>query len=227
MPNSPEIVAHIDGGSRGNPGPAAYGVAIETAQGQPVTAFAKFIGKTTNNFAEYQGLLAALEYALSHGYPRLRVLTDSELMARQISGQYKVRSPDLKPLHDKAQAMIARLESFSIRHVYREHNREADRLANKAMDDAERGIVPRDAPPTRLATPRPPNRTPAKPLAFPQRSRMACSIPTRSFRCLTARKWNWKSAARSKLAKVVSQESANKVFALRAAVPQPRQGARS
>ena len=139
MSSSPEIVAHIDGGSRGNPGPAAYGVAIETPQGKPVTAFAKFIGETTNNFAEYQGLLAALEYALSHGYPRLRVLTDSELMARQISGRYKVRSPDLKPLHDKAQAMIARLESFSIRHVYREQNREADRLANQAMDDAERG----------------------------------------------------------------------------------------
>jgi probable phosphoglycerate mutase len=139
MANSPEIVAHIDGGSRGNPGPAAYGVAIETPQGQAVTAFAKFIGKTTNNFAEYQGLLAALEYALSHGYPRLRVLTDSELMARQISGQYKVRSPDLKPLFDRARAMIARLESFSIKHVYREQNREADRLANQAMDNAERG----------------------------------------------------------------------------------------
>src|SRR5208283_4889509 len=148
MPTSPEIVAHIDGGSRGNPGPAAYGVAIETAQGQAVTAFAKFIGETTNNFAEYQGLLAALQYALDHSYPRLRVLTDSELMARQISGRYKVRSPDLKPLHEKAQALIARLESFSIRHVYREQNREADRLANKAMDDAERGVVPREAAPS-------------------------------------------------------------------------------
>jgi probable phosphoglycerate mutase len=151
MSNSSEIVAHVDGGSRGNPGPAAYGVSIETAQGQPVTAFAKFLGETTNNFAEYQGLLAALEYAISHGHARLRVLTDSELMARQISGRYKVRSPDLKPLHDKAQSLIARLESFSIRHVYREENREADRLANKAMDDAARGVVPRDpAPPTRL-----------------------------------------------------------------------------
>ena len=124
---------------------------IETAQGQPVTALGKFIGRTTNNFAEYQGLLAALEYALSHGYPRLRVLTDSELMARQISGQYKVRSPDLKPLYDKAQAMIARLESFSIRHVYREQNREADRLANQAMDDAERGMR---GPPQRHVAPR-------------------------------------------------------------------------
>jgi probable phosphoglycerate mutase len=147
MSSSPEIVAHIDGGSRGNPGPAAYGVAITTPQGEAVTAFAKYIGETTNNFAEYQGLLAALEYALSHGYPRLRVLTDSELMARQISGRYKVRSPDLKPLHDKARAMIARLESFSIRHVYREHNREADRLANQAMDDAERGKAPHSLAP--------------------------------------------------------------------------------
>jgi ribonuclease HI len=137
-----EIIAHVDGGSRGNPGPAAYGVVIESALGEPVAAFAKFIGETTNNFAEYQGLLAALDYALQHGYPRLRVLTDSELMARQISGRYKVRSPDLKPLYDKARDMIARLESFSIRHVYREENREADRLANQAMDEAKTGIAP-------------------------------------------------------------------------------------
>jgi ribonuclease HI len=136
MSSLPEIVAHIDGGSRGNPGPAAYGVAIKTAQGQPVTAFGKFIGRTTNNLAEYQGLVAALEYALNEGYSRLRVLTDSELMARQICGQYKVKSADLKPWHAKAQAMIARFESFSIQHVYREHNREADRLVNKALDDA-------------------------------------------------------------------------------------------
>ena len=157
MPTSPEIIAHIDGGSRGNPGPAAYGMTIETVQGQPVTALGKFIGRTTNNFAEYQGLLAALEYALGHGYPRLRVLTDSELMARQISGQYKVRSPELKPLYDKAKAMIARLEAFSIRHVYREQNREADQLANQAMDNAERGTAPR-AP-----GPQGPSTTPPKP----------------------------------------------------------------
>jgi ribonuclease HI len=156
MLNSSEIVAHIDGGSRGNPGPAAYGVAIETTQGEPVTAFGKFIGETTNNVAEYQGLLAALDYALSHGHPRLRILTDSQLMARQISGQYKVRSPDLKPLHDKARAMIAHLESFSIRHVYREHNQEADRLANQAMDEAASGKAPR--PPA----PRAPERRAAK-----------------------------------------------------------------
>ena len=195
MPTSPEIIAHIDGGSRGNPGPAAYGMTIETAQGQPVTAFGKFIGRTTNNFAEYQGLLAALEYALGHGYPRLRVLTDSELMARQISGQYKVRSPDLKPLYDKAQAMIARLESFSIRHVYREQNREADQLANQAMDNAERGTAP--PCPTVHKVPRRLRRN-LNPLS--QRIKMACSIHTRSSRYLTVRKWNWKSAARNKSA---------------------------
>lgn len=172
MPNPSEIVAHIDGGSRGNPGPAAYGVAITTPQGQSVTAFAKFLGQATNNFAEYQGLLAALEYALNHGYPRLRVFTDSELMARQISGQYKVRSPDLKPLHDQARALIARLESFSIRHVYREQNREADRLANQAMDDAESGIVrqpPAPASAPRVATPSasPPASPPATPKPRP------------------------------------------------------------
>ena len=149
MPSLPEIIAHIDGGSRGNPGPAAFGVAIETPQGQPVTAFGKYIGRTTNNVAEYQGLLAALEYALNHEHPRLRVLTDSELMAHQINGRYKVRSPDLKPLFDKAKGLISRLESFSIRHVYREQNREADRLANEAMDDAASGRTPRTpAPPT-------------------------------------------------------------------------------
>ena len=162
MPRSSEIVAHVDGGSRGNPGPAAYGVAIKTPQGKSLTAFAKFLGETTNNFAEYQGLLAALEYALSNGYLRLRVLTDSELMARQISGQYKVRSPDLKPLYDRAQAMIARLESFSIRHVHREQNREADRLANKALDAAASGKVP--------PGPRPPAPLPPAPRAVPPRA---------------------------------------------------------
>jgi len=166
MPNPPEIVANIDGGSRGNPGPAAYGVSVKTAQGEPVTAFAKFLGETTNNFAEYQGLLAALEFAVKHHYPRLRVLTDSELMARQISGQYKVRSPDLKPLYDQARALIARLDSFSIRHVYREQNREADRLANKAMDDAERGGAAAQEPAPRVAGPAagPPKAPKARPV---------------------------------------------------------------
>ena len=158
-----EITAHIDGAARGNPGPAAYAVVMETAGGAPVAAFAKLLGHTTNNVAEYQGLLAALDYALNHHLLRLCVVTDSELMARQISGHYKVRSPDLKPLHAKAQAMIARLESFSIRHVVRERNREADRLANKALDDAEAGAGPPVSGP-RAPSPRAFNAAPAEPL---------------------------------------------------------------
>jgi ribonuclease HI len=164
MMSSSEVVAHVDGGSRGNPGPAAYGVVMETAAGERVAAFAKFLGETTNNFAEYQGLLAALDYALGHHHLRLSVVTDSELMARQISGRYKVRSSDLKPLYAKAQAMIARLESFSIRHVPREHNRAADRLANQALDAAEAGLAMPPAPAPHAASARLANTAPGEPL---------------------------------------------------------------
>jgi ribonuclease HI len=153
MSNLTEIFVHIDGGSRGNPGPAAYGVAFETAQGEPIASFGKYIGKTTNNVAEYHGLLAALEYALGNEHLRLRVLTDSQLMARQIAGQYKVRSSDLLPLFEKAKRLISQFESFSIRHVYREENQEADRLANEAMDAAANGKVLR--PSAVAATPAP------------------------------------------------------------------------
>jgi ribonuclease HI len=135
----PEIVVHIDGASRGNPGPSAYAVVMESAGGSPLAAFSKFLGKATNNFAEYQALLAALEYAVSHQQRRIRVLTDSELLARQITGQYKVKHPALKPLHEQARRLIARLEGFSIEHVPREQNREADRLVNQALDAAGAG----------------------------------------------------------------------------------------
>ncbi|HLY63509.1 MAG TPA: ribonuclease HI family protein [Terriglobia bacterium] len=131
-----EVVAHIDGASRGNPGPAAYGVVLESHEGAPLATLSKAIGHTTNNVAEYHGLLAALEYAVEHDIRRLKVLSDSELMARQIQGAYKVKSPDLKPLYERARSAIARLESFSIQHVRREHNREADKLANLALDGA-------------------------------------------------------------------------------------------
>ncbi len=88
----------------------------------------------TNNFAEYSGLLAALEFALRYEHPRLKVVSDSELMVKQIKGQYKVKSPDLRPLYEEAKRRIAGLESFQIQHVLRNKNREADRLANEAMD---------------------------------------------------------------------------------------------
>ncbi len=133
------VVAHIDGASRGNPGPAAYGVVLTTPQGEPLAAFSKFIGRTTNNVAEYRALIAALEHALKHGHLRLRVISDSELLTRQIEGRYKVKSADLKPLHERALALIGRFETFGIVHLPREQNREADRLANRALDGVEVG----------------------------------------------------------------------------------------
>jgi probable phosphoglycerate mutase len=135
----PEVVVHIDGASRGNPGPAAYAVVMESSGGSALAAFSKYLGEATNNYAEYQALLAALEYALECQHRRIRVLTDSELLARQIRGQYKVKHAALKPLHEQARRLIARLEAFSIEHVPREQNREADRLANQALDAAARG----------------------------------------------------------------------------------------
>jgi len=139
MAKSPGLIAHIDGASRGNPGPAAWGVVMELSDGSTLTGFSEYLGVATNNVAEYQALLAALEYALNNHYLRIRVRTDSELLALQIQGIYKVKSPGLKPLHQRAQQLIARLESFSIEHVPREQNREADRLANQALEAAEPG----------------------------------------------------------------------------------------
>ena len=151
MPQSPDVIAHIDGASRGNPGPAAYAVVMESADGSRLTGFSEYLGEATNNVAEYEALLAALEYALRNRYRRIHVQTDSELLARQIQGAYKVKSPGLKPSHQRAGQMIARLESFSIQQVPREQNREADRLANQALEVAERGERHRVAAPLPLA----------------------------------------------------------------------------
>lgn len=134
------VVMHIDGGSRGNPGPAAFAVVVEDAQGAPLDAFSKFLGEVTNNVAEYEGLLAALSYALRHRHPRVKVISDSELLVRQMQGRYKVKSEDLKPLHNQAREIARRLEAFTIEHVRREQNREADRLVNEALDTAESGL---------------------------------------------------------------------------------------
>ena len=136
MAQSPQVIVHIDGASRGNPGPAAYGVVMVSGDGSRLAAFSGYLGKTTNNVAEYQGLLAALDHALGKGYRRVQVQTDSELLALQIKGVYKVKSPGLKPLHEAAGRLIGRFESFSVEHVPRERNREADRLANLALDAA-------------------------------------------------------------------------------------------
>jgi ribonuclease HI len=128
------LVAHSDGGARGNPGPAGYGVVIKDEAGKKVAALSEYLGNQTNNFAEYQGLIAALEYALQHGPKALKVISDSELLVRQIKGIYKVKNAALKDLHARAKELIAQLDWFSIGHALREDNQEADRLANEAMD---------------------------------------------------------------------------------------------
>jgi ribonuclease HI len=128
------IVAYIDGGSRGNPGPAGYGVAINDAAGHRIAELSDYLGVQTNNFAEYSGLLAALEYAVKHGHKALKVVSDSELLVKQMRGEYKVRNETLQQMAHEARGLIRRLESFQIRHVLREQNREADGLANRAMD---------------------------------------------------------------------------------------------
>jgi ribonuclease HI len=127
--------ANIDGGSRGNPGPASYGVVVRNERGEIVAKLKKYIGRMTNNVAEYYGLIAALDYAQSHGVRALRIESDSELLVRQMLGHYKVKSSELRPLFERAKKMSATLESFRIDHVYREHNSEADALANEALDE--------------------------------------------------------------------------------------------
>src|SRR6184192_2144280 len=129
--------ANIDGGSRGNPGPAAYGVVIRDGRGEIVAKLKKYIGRMTNNVAEYYGLIAAMDYAESHGVRAIRVESDSELLVKQMRGLYKVKSPDLQPLYERAQKMSKSFDSFRIDHVYREQNREADALANEALRSEE------------------------------------------------------------------------------------------
>ena len=128
------LTAHCDGGSRGNPGPSAYGAVIEDAQGREVARLSKFLGRQTNNFAEYSGLLAVLEWALANGHKHLRVVSDSELMVKQMKGLYKVNNPGLRPLWEEARRLSRRLDGFEIRHTLRGGNKKADGLANEAMD---------------------------------------------------------------------------------------------
>lgn len=128
------IHAHCDGGSRGNPGPAGYGALVTDARGEVLAELSEFLGKRTNNFAEYSGLLAVLDWALKNGHRRVKVVSDSELMVKQVQGKYKVNSPDLKPLWAEARAQVTRLDAFEISHALRHKNKEADALANQAMD---------------------------------------------------------------------------------------------
>jgi ribonuclease HI len=169
------INAHCDGGARGNPGPAGYGALIQDNEGMVIAELSEFLGMRTNNYAEYSGLLGCLQYALDHHHPRLRVVSDSELMVKQIQGKYQVKSPDLKPLYDEAKRRIAKLEAFEITHALRHKNKDADRLANEAMDRGmKRPHAPgQPAPPPLKATPYPTASQPApQPATYPKADAM-------------------------------------------------------
>ena len=131
-----EIVAYVDGGARGNPGPAGFGVRIERGDGTLVEEFSEPIGVATNNVAEYRGLIAALEWARAHGSPAVHVRSDSLLLVQQMLGNYKVKHPGLQPLHARARLLAREIGRVTFEHVRREANKDADRLANAAMDGA-------------------------------------------------------------------------------------------
>ena len=130
------IIAYIDGGARGNPGPAGYGVRIEGPDGSLVEEFCDSIGVATNNVAEYRALIAALEWAKRHGHTHLRVRSDSLLLVQQMRGAFKVKHPALQPLHAKARLLAHGIGRVTFEHVGRALNEHADRLANEAMDQA-------------------------------------------------------------------------------------------
>jgi ribonuclease HI len=160
--------AHCDGGSRGNPGPAGYGAVVTDPTGKVVARLSRYLGHQTNNFAEYQGLIAVLQWAVDNGKKRLRVVSDSELMVKQMKGVYKVKHPGLLPLWQQARQLASQLSGFEMRHTLRGGNKEADRLANEAMDQGTGKRKPEAAPgfpdrawnpePSKPAQPKPPSR---------------------------------------------------------------------
>ena len=175
------VIAHCDGGARGNPGPAGYGALLQDEDGVVLAQLSEFLGNRTNNYAEYSGLLGCLQWALDHNRSRLRVISDSELMVKQIQGKYKVNSPDLRPLWEEARRRIAQLDRFEISHALRHKNKAADQLANDAMD---RGTKRQKAMPETVQTP--PSRT-SSTAATPSSSshhevpkRTAPTLPTQS-----------------------------------------------
>lgn len=129
------IVAYTDGGARGNPGPAGYGVRVESDKGELIEELRGFLGSATNNIAEYHGLLAALRYANERGHRIVHIKSDSELLVKQMRGQYRVKNPGLQMLYQEAQVLARTLERVAYEHVRREQNKDADRLANQAMDE--------------------------------------------------------------------------------------------
>lgn len=134
-PAPPVLHLHIDGASRSNPGEAGFGVYVTTPEGKELAELYGYLGPASNNVAEYQALIHALRYALAQGARRVSVFSDSELVVRQISGAYRVKHPAMIPLHREARDLIRRFEECRVSHVRREDNREADRLANRALDE--------------------------------------------------------------------------------------------
>jgi ribonuclease HI len=134
-PGSAPLSIHIDGASRGNPGEAGFGIHVEDEAGNSVAELYGYLGEATNNVAEYQALIHALRYALGKGARKVTVFSDSELVVRQVAGLSKVKHPAIRSLHGEAMALLDRFEQASVSHVPRERNREADRLANRALDE--------------------------------------------------------------------------------------------
>ena len=132
------LVAYIDGGARGNPGPAGYGVRIERPDGTLIEEVSQSIGVATNNVAEYRGLLAALEYAVARGGSTVTIRSDSLLLVKQMQGEYRVKHPGLQLLNQAARALVSRFKRVRFEHVGRDLNAHADRLANDAMDRSQK-----------------------------------------------------------------------------------------
>ena len=134
-PGADGLAIHIDGASRGNPGEAGFGIFVAGEDGRPLAELYGYLGRASNNVAEYQALLHALRYALARGARRVRVFTDSELVVKQLDGRYRVKHPDMLPLHRDASALLRKFAQASVTHVRRELNKDADRLANRALDE--------------------------------------------------------------------------------------------
>ena len=131
-----KVVVHVDGGARGNPGPAAAGAVLSTPDGDVLDEATEFLGTATNNVAEYRGLLLGLERARALGATEVEVVNDSELVAKQVNGEYKVKHPDMKPLHAEALTALRAFDRWTVRSVPRARNAAADALVNAALDAA-------------------------------------------------------------------------------------------
>jgi ribonuclease HI len=169
------ITLQFDGGSRGNPGPAGVGVVLRAADGTVIAQLGRFIGRATNNVAEYRGLIIALEMAKELGARKVRILGDSELIVKQMRGEYRVKNPDLRVLYEEAQDLFNAFEAATIDHNYREDNSLADRLANLAMD-RKADVTDADEASSSLAAPTPESFQPGDRAACP---RCGCVVEIR------------------------------------------------